>query len=199
MRSGPSGHREGRSRLESQPVVKGVRAGRQAGRRPPVSSLTYDRHRQPRGWSLALLSGIHLGPLRPPSASPGPGKWWSRLSSRKWMCMQISTERKPLLSSLPWGSESTAEKSLYFLKQKPPAFTRENRRPIRLHPAFTTQIRNCEECPGFLGYCSAWEGIYLTETELSHSDCFILEQLPTRRPGHNNGREYEARAFNCVF
>lgn len=41
----------------------------------------------------------------------------------------------------PWGSESTAENTLYFLKQKPPAFTRENQQPIRLHPAFTTQIR----------------------------------------------------------
>lgn len=26
----------------------------------------------PRGWSRALLSGIHLGPFRPPSPSPGP-------------------------------------------------------------------------------------------------------------------------------
>lgn len=54
----------------------------------------------PRGWSRALLSGIHLGPLRPPSPSPGPGKWWSRLSSRKWM----------LYANL-YGEEASAQQS----------------------------------------------------------------------------------------
>lgn len=118
-----------------------------------MRSLTYDGHRQAGpGWGVVAGSalGLHLGPggshLPRPLQVQVSGRAGSEAGSG--CCMQISTGRKPLLRRLPMGSESTAEKSLYFLKQKPPSFTRESQQPIRRRPDFTTQIRNCEECPG---------------------------------------------------
>lgn len=125
---------------------------------PGTSEFTYLRSPPTDGpgggrWLCSRGSTLGRSDLPRPLQSQVSGGAGSRAGSG--CCMQISTERKPLLSLSPWGSESTAKKSLYFLKQKPLAFTRENQQPIRLHPAFTTQIRNCEECPGLLGYCSA--------------------------------------------
>lgn len=115
---------------------------------------------RPGGWSLALPRGSTLGrsdlprPLRV-QVSGGAG-----CEAGSGCCMQISTERKLRLRRLPVGSESTAEKSHSFLKQKPPSFTRESQQPIRRRPDFTTQIRNCEECPG-LGVTAVPEKVSL--------------------------------------
>lgn len=77
--------------------------------------------------SLSFSGPLYLGPLQASlhpllaQVSRGTGS-----ETGSGSCMQISTEaRKPLLKNLPVSSESTAaEKSLYFLKQKP-SFTRK--------------------------------------------------------------------------
>lgn len=79
------------------------------------------------GHALSFSGPLYLGSLQaslhplPAQVSRGTGS-----EAGSGSCMQISTEaRKPLLKNLPVGSESTAaEKSLYFLKQKP-SFTRK--------------------------------------------------------------------------
>lgn len=123
MRPEHSGKGESRG-LETPSVVKEVKAG--------TSEITHLRWpqtgRQARGVVAGSALGLHLGPggshLPRPLQVQVSGRAGSEAGSG--CCMQISTGRKPLLRRLPLGSESTPEKSLYFLKQKPPSFTRES-------------------------------------------------------------------------
>lgn len=116
----------------------GTEPGRAAPRRGPYLRTAAGR---PAAGGRALLPGARTWAAPAAAALQAQVSGGTGSEAGSGSCMQISTgARKPQLTRLPVGSESTAEESLYFLKQKPPSFTRKGHRPIRRqgclhHPA----------------------------------------------------------------